>query len=550
MRGRWWEISLWTVILATKLLAAEADGRTFHVDAQRGNNIFPGTPAEPFNTVSRAAELAEPGDTVLIHEGLYHEQLSKGNSGRPGAPITYAGTDRGKVVMLGSVRVKDWRPQGVAWVKQGLSPITHVNAFVMVDEKSMLTKEDSPANLPRGGFHLSKDGTYTIRLWDDRNPNTECEVDVYELDFGFNSGNRWGGTAKKHIVLRDLTLEKYGVSAVSTDVRNPRDNSHWELDGLIVRHNGAEGVFHCLDGWYVHGCEFIRNRGHGCQIDGAQVRFSGNRCSENMWFGFYPDGGCGLLIGPDASAHSCEVSGNVFERNGGPKGYGCGIYLEGRSHHNLIDSNLIVGGSHAGIGFFGSSYNTVVNNVIVDVAPSNKWTQAAAFVVSHSYEGATTQSLGNLVAHNTIWGCPNPIFADEPSEPVESTKPNRFVNNLFARCRFFSRAPSNRLVVGEGNGCCLCPDGREDRTSLQGLWERALKRFGQAWICRPPFGQELGPDPGFQAAGALDFRLKADSRLIGQGTPCPEVSKDRAGFGRPAGSRPTIGAYEYTNNPH
>jgi parallel beta-helix repeat protein len=550
MYGRQWVICLCFLIFTTSLFRVEAEGTTFHVDAARGSDDFTGTPSEPYKTISRASGMAQPGDTILIHKGVYHEQLSRGNSGTPDAPIIYAGTDHGKVFMQGSVRVKDWRRDGVTWVKSGLSPITHVNAFVMVDDKSMLKRHHSQSNLPQGSFYLSQDGTYAIRLPKDRNPNTDCDVDVYELDFAFNSGNRWGGTAKSHIVLRNLTIEKYGVTAVSTDAENPKDNSNWELDGIVVRYNGAEGVFHCLDDWYVHDCLFMRNRGHGCQINGARVRFSSNQCSENMWFGYYPDGGCGLLVGPDASAHSSVVTGNVFENNGGPRGYGCGIYLEGRSHHNLIENNLIVGGSHSGIGFFGSSHNTVINNILAGIAPANNWKEAAAFVVSHSYEGLPTQSVGNLVAHNTILGCPSPIFIDEPSQAVAPAERNRFVNNFFGKCRFSSPPPSVSVLVGEGNGCFLCPDGtRLHKTPLPDLGDEAPSQLEQACICDPPLGRAIGKEPRFQGPDVLDFRLKSNSPLIERGVLCPEVSKDRTGLSRPIGRRPAIGAYEHASNP-
>jgi len=175
---------------------SRAESKVWHVDCFTGSDNGPGSETEPFRTISRAAAVLQPGDTAVIHEGLYHEQIVAGNSGREGAAITYEGTDRHKVVMQGSVRVKDWEKRGNVWRKQGLQPITSENAFVMVDEKRMLERVDSFVALERGFFHLDQEGTYTIRLWDDSNPNTDHDVDVYEYDCAFNSGNRWNGTAK------------------------------------------------------------------------------------------------------------------------------------------------------------------------------------------------------------------------------------------------------------------------------------------------------------------------------------------------------------------
>ncbi len=160
--------------------------------------------------------------------------------------------------MQGSVKVKDWRQEGITWVKSGLSPLTHVNAFVMVDDKTC-SRGKIRHRTSRKAVSSSKDGTYTIRLWNDRNPNTDCDVDVYELDFAFNSGNDGRHCEDAHCPSKPDT-GKICVTAVSTDTRNPHDNSNWELHGLIVRYNGAEGIFHCLDDWYVHDCLFMRNR--------------------------------------------------------------------------------------------------------------------------------------------------------------------------------------------------------------------------------------------------------------------------------------------------
>lgn len=46
--------------------------RELHV-AKTGNDTNTGTPANPLLTISRAAVVAEPGDTVVVHAGVYRE---------------------------------------------------------------------------------------------------------------------------------------------------------------------------------------------------------------------------------------------------------------------------------------------------------------------------------------------------------------------------------------------------------------------------------------------------------------------------------------------
>ncbi len=548
LKKRTWRVYVYlvAVCLQSPIYSGVLYAAVYHVDAMKGSVQGSGTEADPFLTIQQATRVLQPGDTALIREGIYHEQIMGGNSGTPDAPVIYEGVDRGKVILQGSVRVKDWIRRGDVWVKKGLHPVTPQNAFVMVDEKRMLRKVDAPEQITTGTFYLLENGTYIIRLWGDADPNRDHNIEVYEYDLALNSGDRWNGTAKKWIVVRNMTLEKYGINAISTDAEHPSDNAHWELDRLTVRYNRAEGVFHCLDDWYVHDCEFIRNGVHGCQINGARVKFINNYCAENEWFGVSGDGGCGVLIGPDASAHSCEIRDNVFKANGDPRGYGCGIYLEGRSRNNLVESNLIAGGTVAGVSFFGSSRNTVINNVLVDIAPDNDWDMAAAFVLHHSLEGAPTEPVGNLIAHNTVWGCPGPLFAQKPEGSVSSGDRNRFVNNVFVRCRFLTPLPKFAQVVLEHNGWYSCP--QTDRSDL-----RALKHSIKGYLAN--LRQDTDRDYAAHGLVAIDPRLEdpaagnfipgKDSPVVDAGIALEIVTKDKDGTVRPQGKAPDLGAYEY-----
>lgn len=529
----------------------EAHATEYHVDAARGSDDAPGTEAQPFRTVLRASESLQPGDRAIIHEGVYHEQIVGGKSGHRDAPIVYEGVDRDKVVLKGSVLVRDWVRRGHVWIKRGLHPITPQNAFVMVDERRLLERVEDSTMVSTGTFFLSKDGTYIIRLWDDANPNTEHSVEVYEYDFAFNSGDRWNGTAKQWIVLRTMTLEKYGAYALSTDADDPQSNSHWELDRLRVRYNNAEGVFYCLDDWLVHDCELIRNRGHGCQINGARVRFVRNICSENEWFGPYEDGGCGLLVGPDATAHSCEITHNVFESNGDPDGYGCGVYFEGRARDNRMENNLVIGGTSAGICFYGSARNRVASNVLISIAPRSDWEMAAAFVLHHSFEGAPTRPEANVIERNTVWGCPRAIVAESSAGKNSPKLYNCFVNNLFARCRFGSSFPAAAGIAMESNLWHECsPDLDRGAFGLASKLKRSLKRLiegAASEVCNGSADPERSHAPGVSSSTVgTESHSSPVSFYRTSGDRHPAVSRDRSyqGSGNktsvPAGHRPEM----------
>lgn len=535
-------IRLFTALIFVMLTVCSGFAAEYHVDCVNGSDDFQGSGDKPFKTISRASRVLKPGDKAIIHPGEYHEQIMGGASGVKEAPITYEGIDRDKVILRGSVLLNNWRKQGESWTHRGLKPITLVNSFVMVDEKIMLKRVDKPTQLPQGSFYVDPLGIYVIRLPNDGNPNTDHKVEVYELDFAFNSGNRWGGTAKNWIVLKNLTIEKYGAHGISSEVTKPFENTNWLVDNLNVRLNRQAGIFACGDDWVVKNCSFTRNFVHGCQINGARVRFENNICSENELFGSSGYGGAGLLIGPDKTANSCVIRSNEFSRNGDPNvGYGCGVYLEGRSFGNTVENNNIVGNSHCGVGFFGSSGNLVRNNVIANTGSDKRQGNVGAFVVAHSYEGAPTQSRANLIAHNTVWKCPTPIKVLQPSEPVGSQEQNRFINNIFAEYLFITPIHPDYGVQTANNAWFQAKsDIKFTKENLKGILDERIGSTEEINRFRGQTPELVAPEKG-------DFRPQKGSPIVDAATDLGEAPVDKDGNKRPCGKLPDIGAYEFCN---
>ncbi len=91
------------VALAATLQAAE-----FHV-ATGGNDTNPGTQAAPLGTIQHAAELAQPGDVITVHEGVYRERINPPRGGRSDTNrIVYQAAPGEKVEISGSEVVKNW----------------------------------------------------------------------------------------------------------------------------------------------------------------------------------------------------------------------------------------------------------------------------------------------------------------------------------------------------------------------------------------------------------------------------------------------------------
>ncbi len=82
---------------------AQAHAATFIVDqtAPGAANTNPGTEQQPFKTVQHAADVAKPGDTVLVMAGKYDERVKVRTSGAEGRPITLRALPRRTVLVGG-----------------------------------------------------------------------------------------------------------------------------------------------------------------------------------------------------------------------------------------------------------------------------------------------------------------------------------------------------------------------------------------------------------------------------------------------------------------
>src|ERR1035441_6747886 len=100
--------------------------KTYYVDGQAKNadDKGPGSKERPFRTITAAAQVLQPGERVVIAEGVYRECIrpARGGTG-PDAMISYEAVPGAKVVVKGAAVVKDWKPS-VGW-NFGVDPETH-----------------------------------------------------------------------------------------------------------------------------------------------------------------------------------------------------------------------------------------------------------------------------------------------------------------------------------------------------------------------------------------------------------------------------------------
>ncbi|HEV2328658.1 MAG TPA: right-handed parallel beta-helix repeat-containing protein [Verrucomicrobiae bacterium] len=96
------------ILVAFTSFGAVLRATEFNV-ATNGNDTNSGTSQAPFRTIQQAADVAQPGDVITVHEGVYRERVDPPRGGTSDAHrITYQAAPREHAVITGSERVKNW----------------------------------------------------------------------------------------------------------------------------------------------------------------------------------------------------------------------------------------------------------------------------------------------------------------------------------------------------------------------------------------------------------------------------------------------------------
>ena len=93
------------IVLSTQQLSA----KEYHVSKQ-GNDKNKGTEAKPLKTISAAAEIAQPGDTISVHKGVYRERINPPRGGESDKKrIIYRAAKGDEVIIKGSEVITGWK---------------------------------------------------------------------------------------------------------------------------------------------------------------------------------------------------------------------------------------------------------------------------------------------------------------------------------------------------------------------------------------------------------------------------------------------------------
>ena len=184
-----------------------------------GKDNNPGSMEQPFKTINKCANMAEPGDTCLIREGVYNEWVQPKNSGNESAPITFEAYNGEQVILSGAQTIEgEWQEHenGIYKIKLDKNQIRDLGVGqnqLFVDGEMMIEARwsniDNAVDLSRDNHIISSDGSFL----EDPAPSSKngySEVSAYyespELEqfsegfwddayISFIPGHEWWGNA-------------------------------------------------------------------------------------------------------------------------------------------------------------------------------------------------------------------------------------------------------------------------------------------------------------------------------------------------------------------
>lgn len=444
-----------------------AGAGTFVVDnrAVNASDKNPGTEARPLKTIQAGANLAQPGDTVLVKAGIYREEVVPPRGGTsPDRPIVYRAAPGKEVSIRGSERITTWKDQG--------------SGVWMVELDTSFFKGYNP-------FAMKVFGRWMHRGWDRRlgdvYSNGEAFVQKLKIEEMKATPNTWytnpaygyvnktsfppnrqypNGKIKiwANFCKVNPNTSLAEINARATAIFPERTGLKYiVIDGFDIRHTAPQwGDIYTLEkgavgtkygyGWTIQNCTITNSRNIGISLG----------VTDEVPFPRVLTDGGNNIPPMDTLGHHL-IRNNVIRRCGQTGIYGCygavGSVIEGNVISETNYRNEWFGSNQAGIKIL-FPIDVVIRNNLIHGTPKVRngtrgiwldWGSQNARVTgnvicdfSTSGEGLKLEvNLGPLIVDNNV------IIRSKVMEEGDGTI---FVHNLFYKCSFHFSASPKRLV--------------------------------------------------------------------------------------------------------
>jgi parallel beta-helix repeat protein len=420
-------MSGWAMVLIVLSLAASAQARVWHV----AEKTLPGIdPNDQVTTIGKGLARLEPGDSLLVHGGVYREAVTIDKSGTAQQPITIRAAEGESVTLTGVDRITDWTlipgsdrvystpwpHKFVAWNKTYTHPNddyhrligrceqVFINGYPLhqVLERDKLSRGAFFADLeaqrlyiqPANNQEIAKNKALVEASTRDQILRLRGSyVVVKGLQFRYAANRAQQGAVQfsgDHVIVEDCTFEYTNASGATFAGKDLTVRS------CTFQHNGQLG--------------FGANRAHNLLMTGCTVRNNNTKGFDRGW-----------EAGGDKI---CMTRGAILENSVFAENRGNGIWFDIGNEDCQVRNCLIANNENAGI-FYEISYGLHAHdNVIVGngfAFTPGAWGAAAGISLSSSPSCTIERNLilGNKEGFNfREQSRSTPRIDNRKSEPV------------------------------------------------------------------------------------------------------------------------------------
>jgi nitrous oxidase accessory protein NosD len=375
------------LILALLLgfMALPAAGAVYYV-APTGNDAHPGTLAQPWRTIGKAAATLTAGDTVFIRAGTYPEWVMPQNSGAPGQYITYTAYP-GETVTIDGAGLPV--PQYSGLIDLALKNYIRVSGLRVLNSSDQGIQADGSSNIIIENNYTYNTVGSGIGVWGSQNvivAGNEVEracTGIYNecisvgVTDNFEVRNNYVHHAYPNLMKEGICAKDgsangkvYGNRVHDTLVgiyvdAQARDTYNIQVYGNLVYHNGGQGLHYYGGngialasevGGSLENIQVFNNISHGNYWHGIQVSacciashpMTNIRIINNTFYNNGKEWGCGIAF-DNPQALNAVLRNNICSQNSGPQ-----ITLDAQVNpaNCQIDHNLIDGPSDV----YGTAY--------------------------------------------------------------------------------------------------------------------------------------------------------------------------------------------------
>lgn len=537
------------VLILGLYFCAAANGKALHVS---GESLAGIGQQEQMRTISEAASLAEPGDTVIIHNGVYRETVVIEKNGQSNNPIKFQAAAGAGVIMTGADRITEWTKSPgedriystpwphkfITWNRYNTHPDDDYHRLIGRCEQVFvngyaLRQVLERDKLARGTFYVDLDGE-RLYVWSYDNQDVSSSKAMVEA-----SARGTILTVKgNHVVVKGIRF-RYAANQAQHGAVEFSGN-HLTVEDCTFEYTNASGAEFGGEDITVRRCTFQHNGQLGFGANHAhRLRMTGCTVRDNNIKGFNR--------GWEAGGNKiCLTRGAVLENSTFIENRGNGIWFDIGNENCTVHNCLIASNDDAGI-FYEISYglhahdNVIVGNGLADT--SGAWGASAGISISSSPDCLIERNLllGNKEGFNFREQTRSTRQIDNRKGRPVWNHDNTVRNNVIALNRdaqtwgWFDIADNRHWPAGSS-------DGSTDGLSLEKLKltlrdnlyfagpGAELFNWGVTWKKNKRYKSieqvrgELGLEQGSKLAefavndfSALDFRVPADSPAVKMG---------------------------------